>query len=176
MGPLAFKHPRRGFKIPQAMPDGVHKRKLEKIKKNLSHNADVKRSYRKTLRKMGYEVPPPPSAVERLGGGDKSTTSVTESTEGETVANEPETGDQAYNRRRKPKVSRFNKAEGLAAAARTRKEEAQKEFERREKERKQKLELRDQQKKKMMTYTKSGQPKMGARIDILLDKIKRNEV
>ncbi|KAK9239326.1 hypothetical protein V1525DRAFT_398467 [Lipomyces kononenkoae] len=164
---------RRTFKIPASMPDGVHRRKLEKIKKTLSHNASVKRSYRKTLKEMRLELPQSPSQ-----SGVKQDDSVDpESLNEHNDPNEQEATATARQKAtlrdgKKSKVSRFKREEAAAAELRAAKMEAQRERESREAERRLKVEQRQKNKRKMMQYTKTGQPKLGARVDVLLGKIR----
>ncbi|KAJ8101224.1 hypothetical protein POJ06DRAFT_91247 [Lipomyces tetrasporus] len=167
---------RRSFRVLETMPDGVHKRKLEKIKKTLSHNADVKRSYRKTLKRMGLEVPPP--LPSRENGVKRSTSKDADSSDEDkyqNAARQVEEADQkpVDRRNKKPKLSRYKREEAAAAKLRGELEAAQLERERREGERRQRIEQRQTKKKKMMQYTRTGQPKLGARVDVLLDKIRK---
>ncbi|KAK9329712.1 hypothetical protein V1520DRAFT_342557 [Lipomyces starkeyi] len=175
MAPTATEARRSAFKVPASMPDGVHKRKLEKIKKTLSHNADVKRSYRKTLKKMGFDVPPPLSrnnAVKRADSDDAdSLHKDTDQNAEQPFENVRQKPTGRHNK--KPKLSRFNKEEAAAATLRAEREAALEERARQEADRQQKIEQRQKNKQKMTQYTKTGQPKLGVRVDILLDKIQK---
>ncbi|KAK9321963.1 hypothetical protein V1517DRAFT_324853 [Lipomyces orientalis] len=167
---------RRSFRVPETMPDGVHKRKLEKIRKTLSHNADVKRSYRKTLKRMGLEVPSPLPSLEN--GVKRSAPKDADSSDEDKYQNAArpmEEADQKHVGRhnKKPKQSRYKREEAAAAKLRGELEAAQIERERREVERRQRIEQRQTNKTKMTQFTRTGQPKLGARVDVLLDKIRK---
>jgi hypothetical protein len=56
---------------------------------------------------------------------------------------------------------------------RTEREAALEERARRKADRQQKIEQRQKNKQKMTQYTKTGQPKLGVRVDVLLDKIQK---
>ncbi|KAK9389325.1 hypothetical protein V1515DRAFT_595550 [Lipomyces mesembrius] len=175
MSQTATESRRSAFKVPASMPDGVHKRKLEKIKKTLSHNADVKRSYRKTLKQMGFDVPPPLSRKNRV---KRAASDDVDSLHEDTDQNAEQPFEKASQKptgrhNKKPKLSRFNKEEAAAATLRAEREAAQEERHRREADRRQKIEQRQKNKQKMMQYTRTGQPKLGVRVDVLLDKIQK---
>ncbi|KAK9375177.1 uncharacterized protein V1513DRAFT_443990 [Lipomyces chichibuensis] len=175
MAPTASAVRRSAFKVPASMPDGVHKRKLEKIKKTLSHNADVKRSYRKTLNKMGFDVPPP---LSRKNGVKQAVSDDADGLHEDTEQNAEHSFKKALQKptgrhNKKPKLSRFNKEEAVAATLRAEREAAQEERARREADRQQKIEKRQKNKQKMTQYTRTGQPKLGVRVGVLLDKIQK---
>ncbi|KAK9365780.1 hypothetical protein V1509DRAFT_570335 [Lipomyces kononenkoae] len=183
MAPTATEARRRTFRVPESMPDGVHRRKRElshiyiyKIRKTLSHNASVKRSYRKTLKQMGSELPQPVSR----GGVNQDASTDPESFHEHKDANEQEAVATAPQKTtgpgdRKPKMSRFKREEAAAAELQAARMAAQKERDSREAERRLRIERRQKNKRKMMQYTKTGQPKLGGRIDILLGKIRETK-
>ncbi|KAK9478472.1 hypothetical protein V1514DRAFT_293713 [Lipomyces japonicus] len=146
---------KRSFKVPQSLPEGVHRRKLEKIRNTLSHNAGIKKSYRKTLKQMGLEP--------------------ISNTHGQIKLSEHENNQESNSlerTERRPKVSKFNREQHVAKEVQESREQAQKERTRREHERKLKIEERIRNRKKMTQYTRHGQPKLGKRVELLLDKIK----
>ncbi|MCJ1309576.1 hypothetical protein MMC25_003236 [Agyrium rufum] len=62
----AAKKPRKGFAIgPANLPDGVHRRKVQKIKKNLIQKAKLKQSYAKLKEREGDGARSRPSYYDR---------------------------------------------------------------------------------------------------------------
>ncbi|KAK7208025.1 hypothetical protein BZA70DRAFT_287353 [Myxozyma melibiosi] len=184
MSSSSAKGVHKPFRVPKSMPDGVHKRKLEKIKKTLTHNAEVKRSYRKTLKKMGLEVPVDPRRAAAATSTDAATSSdendkeVKDEVDADKEDKEQEpaqTDDDSHklHEERKRKLSRFKREEAKAAEVRAEREARQREQQRRAAERKEKLAVRERHKKKMMQYTQRGQPKLGPKVDVLLDRIRK---
>ncbi|KAK9383851.1 uncharacterized protein V2V93DRAFT_362874 [Kockiozyma suomiensis] len=165
---------RKSFRVPESMPDGVHKRKLEKIKKTLDHNSEVKRSYRKTLRKMGLEVAKPSSDTAVV-----ATEVIKDENEIKTDAEQTEDDQQkplehlSIHAERKQKLSRFKREEAAAAQVRAEREARERDFQRRAVEKKEKIAAREKAKKKMNQYTQRGQPKLGPKVGVLLDRIRK---
>ncbi|KAK9451045.1 uncharacterized protein V1518DRAFT_412404 [Limtongia smithiae] len=176
---------KRKFTVPESMPDGVHRRKLEKIKKNLDHNTTVKRRYRRMLKKMGLEEAET-GATELEAAGEHSETEASEAAVAveqlvEQSVEHPsdkevldEYDESKIHPSRKPKLSRFKREEAKASAVRATREAAQLERARREKEREERLAQRQRDKKKLTQYTRKGQPKLGPKVDVLLDKIRKS--
>ncbi|KAK9453872.1 hypothetical protein V1511DRAFT_503460 [Dipodascopsis uninucleata] len=163
------------FVVPESMPDGIHRRKLEKIKKNLDHNAKVKRSYRKTLAKMGLEPMRGPAGYQKksnLSDGSQ----IKESMGGEDLSYDSDViKKKKEDTASRQKLSRFKRQETMAMKRKFDIEAKKKEIAQNELMRKQKLEQRDRMKKKMNQFNRTGQPKLGARVNILLDKIQRTD-
>ncbi|KAH8659138.1 hypothetical protein BGZ60DRAFT_531054 [Tricladium varicosporioides] len=180
---LRPKKRRPGFKIgPDNLPDGTHRRKVIKIKKDLIHKAKLKKSYAKL--KAREPIVETPAAIF-----DVEPTEIIEPASQELhpdrqamldvphEATPPPISRLQHSQRkpnRKPKY--FEKEEAYAAQKKTEAEAKRLEFERREKEKSQKIEERERFRKAMAkarTGGKNGQRKLGRESKVLLEKVKR---
>ncbi|KFZ16646.1 hypothetical protein V502_04993, partial [Pseudogymnoascus sp. VKM F-4520 (FW-2644)] len=191
------KKVRGGFKVgPDNLPDGTWRRKVIKIKKDLIHNAKVKKSYAKV---KAREEPTPASVAP------DASTIVIQAPE-EPIApvpapSEPEPEQELHPSRqamldaplappattvprfsgpkkteRAKKPGYFDKAKAEADAKRVEAEARRAEFERRDKERKGKVEERERHRRAMAkarTGGRNGQRKLGRESVVLLDKVRR---
>ncbi|KAK9462373.1 uncharacterized protein V1516DRAFT_670091 [Lipomyces oligophaga] len=160
---------KRSFYVPKSLPDSVHKRKLETIKRRLDHNSDVKRRYKRTLKHMGL------SDKSDLSAGSAGAADISEiNVESLRHSQDLDEQDSSSIRLTKDKKkSRFSKEEGLALRIQTERAAKQRARELRNIERTEKIELRKKYRSKMTKHTQRGQPKLGPKIDVLLDKIQR---
>ncbi|ELR09238.1 hypothetical protein VC83_01874 [Pseudogymnoascus destructans] len=194
------KKTRAGFKVgPDNLPDGTWRRKVIKIKKDLIHNAKVKKSYAKI--KARTSPPPTPAAPdastiviqapsepvaptpvepkqEREGEGDRelhpSRQAMLDAPDAPPAASVPRFSGPKTARAKKPGY--FDKAKAEADVKRKEAEERRAEFERRDKERKGKVEERERHRRAMAkarTGGRNGQRKLGRESVVLLDKVRR---
>ncbi|ABN65321.1 predicted protein [Scheffersomyces stipitis CBS 6054] len=168
---MAFDKPGRGGKSFRGKSRSsyvdMRETKSRDIKKALTHRARLRKSYFKLLEKEGMSTP----------RDEIDNTSIYQLESGEDEA------DQIQERReRKPlpkqeKVKPMNFAE-RAKIAKQRKEENRKAKLEDVRERRQTIERknreREKRKERISQTTKTGQPRMGPRINNLLDKIKKD--
>ncbi|OBT47689.1 hypothetical protein VE00_02241 [Pseudogymnoascus sp. WSF 3629] len=195
------KKVRGGFKVgPDNLPDGTWRRKVIKIKKDLIHNAKVKKSYAKV--KARTSPPPAPAApnastiVIRAPEEPIAPVPVEPKHEAETeqelhpsrqamldapdappTASVPRfSGPKIDGKSRAKKPGYFDKAKAEADVKRKEAEERRAEFERRDKERRGKVEERERHRRAMAkarTGGRNGQRKLGRESVVLLDKVRR---
>ncbi|EPE25814.1 hypothetical protein GLAREA_01726 [Glarea lozoyensis ATCC 20868] len=173
----APKKHRSGFKVgPDNLPDGIHRRKVIKIKKDLIHKAKVKKSYAKLLAQeppTASTIPEPhpePASQELHPSRQAMLAAPQETTPPPSSAQHP----PRERRQRKPRY--FEKEEAYAAQRKAEAEAKREEYERREKEKREKIEERDRFRKAMAkarTGGKNGQRKLGRESKVLLEKVKR---
>ncbi|KAK8206938.1 hypothetical protein IWZ01DRAFT_350905 [Phyllosticta capitalensis] len=177
-------HRSKGFQVgPANLPDGTYKRKVQKIKKDLIHNAKIKKEYAKIKeRELATQQRPPPAddtAVPDAASVPEPSLELHPDRQELVNAKEAETEDAkpAHDRRRrKPKSTPFAKE---AAIAQKRKEEAearQKARDEAEKQRQQRLADRERMRKAMAKAHKPGRDgkrKLGREAPVLLEKVKR---
>lgn len=194
-------HRSKGFQVgPANLPDGTYKRKglfafslfsltpadaakVQKIKKDLIHNAKIKKEYAKIKeRELANQQRPPPAddtAAPDAASAPEPSLELHPDRQELVNAKEPETEDAkpAHDRRRKkPKSTPFAKE---AAIAQKRKEEAearQKARDEAEKQRQQRLADRERMRKAMAKAHKPGRDgkrKLGREAPVLLEKVKR---
>ncbi|MCJ1319117.1 hypothetical protein MMC15_004450 [Xylographa vitiligo] len=183
--PSASKKARKGFSVgPANLPDGTHLRKVQKIKKDLIHNAKLKRSYAKLREReldsktTAYAEAPSeePASLELHPARQAMLDAPEEPPQGTTTNNSGVAGDQRRPRSRKPKSIPFQKE---AREAQRRKEEAQarqKAYEKASRQRQQKLEERERFRKAMAkarTGGRNGQRKLGRESQVLLERVKK---
>ncbi|KAK8242779.1 hypothetical protein IWZ00DRAFT_342599 [Phyllosticta capitalensis] len=177
-------HRSKGFQVgPANLPDGTYKRKVQKIKKDLIHNAKIKKEYAKIKeRELANQQRPPPAddtAAPDAASAPEPSLELHPDRQELVNAKEPETEDAkpAHDcRRKKPKSTPFAKE---AAIAQKRKEEAearQKARDEAEKQRQQRLADRERMRKAMAKAHKPGRDgkrKLGREAPVLLEKVKR---
>ncbi|KAH6673761.1 hypothetical protein B0J14DRAFT_55514 [Halenospora varia] len=176
------KH-RPGFKIgPDNLPDGTHRRKVIKIKKDLIHKAKVKKSYAKL--KAREPIVETPAAIfdeeptEAAGAASQELHPDRQAMLDAPREPTPPPTSQSQRSQRKPnrKPKYFEKEEAYAAEQKAEAEARRLEFERREKEKSQKIEERERFRKAMAkarTGGKNGQRKLGRESKVLLERVKR---
>ncbi|KAL2061770.1 hypothetical protein VTL71DRAFT_7148 [Oculimacula yallundae] len=187
--PKAKKH-RPGFKVgPDNLPDGVHRRKVIKIKKDLIQKAKIKKSYAKikaqtslSAETIPYEPVEPasqelhPDRQAMLDAPEKA--AVLPSQDEMFSKLNPGSGSQRprEQQRRGKKPAYFEKEQAFAEQQRAEAEARRAEFERRDRERKEKTEERERWRRMMgkaRTGGKNGQRKLGKESQVLLERVKR---
>ncbi|AGO11495.1 AaceriABR226Wp [[Ashbya] aceris (nom. inval.)] len=123
--------------------------KVREIQKNLHKRAKLKRQYLKTLEQEGYEVP--------------------EEQKKQRPTFEQRKGEKKQKVDEKKEIARRRKREQKEEAEARRQRELQ-ELE----QAKAKLAERERRNKRVLQKTRSGQPKMGPKINDLLDKIQND--
>ncbi|GAV54788.1 hypothetical protein ZYGR_0AS01110 [Zygosaccharomyces rouxii] len=131
--------------------------KLKEIQKNLTKKARLKKEYLKTLKNEGYEVP------------DKKPIPVSKDDIKHLREERALQGKKKLDEKKEIKKQRKRLQAEHAQEARKKAEERVKIIEQKEQE-------REKRKIKMTQKTKTGQPKMGPKIDDMLDKIKNDSL
>merc|ERR1712225_94469 len=182
--PKPKKH-RPGFKVgPDNLPDGVHRRKVIKIKKDLIQKAKIKKSYAKIKAQTSLPTEPtllpytPPEPASQELHPDR-----------QAMLDAPEkvpvlpSQEQSYSQSQRPqqhqqkrgkKPAYFEKEQAFAEQKKA--EAGRLEVERREKEKKEKIEERERFRRTMAkarTGGKNGQRKLGKESQVLLERVKR---
>ncbi|KAI9669451.1 MAG: hypothetical protein M1817_004676 [Caeruleum heppii] len=182
------KKRRTGFVVgPANLPDGTHRRKVQKIKKNLIRNAKIKKSYAKL--KEREEVSSKPAAAEATENEDAplelhpDRLAMLEAPEPVEVAAKPAgTSHRDTSRADKPRGPRRQKLDPFAPEAKlaaTRRAEAEaRQKERDEAQRQREIKLAEREKfrramAKARTGGRNGQRKLGRESGVLLEKVKR---
>lgn len=186
---LQKKHKKGGFQVgPANLPDGVHKRKVQKIKQDLIHKAKLKKEYAKI--KAREEVVSQKDVYERAAETEPEESTPAEPVPEPTVEPHPdrlrlqqleqeepesERPDRPLRRQKKPRPNAYQKETELA---RKRKEEAEARRQAREeaeKQRQQRLAERERFRKAMAKARggPNGQRKLGRESTVLLEKVKR---
>ncbi|RDL33637.1 Uncharacterized protein BP5553_08005 [Venustampulla echinocandica] len=176
--PSPKKH-RSGFKIgPDNLPDGVHRRKVIKIKKDLIHKAKVKKAYAKIkaqepmLETPAVTLPlPEPAPLELHPERQAMLDALREPT-----PPPDQRPRQAQQKRATRRPAYFEKQEAEAAQRKAEAEERRAEFERRQNEKATKIEERDRFRKAMAKARvggRNGQRKLGRESQVLLEKVRR---
>ncbi|KAH7383694.1 hypothetical protein BKA64DRAFT_682979 [Cadophora sp. MPI-SDFR-AT-0126] len=180
--PKPKKH-RSGFKVgPDNLPDGVHRRKVIKIKRELIQKAKIKKSYAKikaqtSLPADSIPYTPPEPASQELHPDRQAMLDAPEKpsllpSQEQSYSQRP----QQHQQRRGKKPGYFEKEQAFAAQKKEEAEARRAEFERREKEKKEKIEERERFRRTMAkarTGGKNGQRKLGKESQVLLEKVKR---
>ncbi|MCJ1474477.1 hypothetical protein MMC13_003135 [Lambiella insularis] len=178
------KRGRKGFTVgPANLPDGTHRRKVQKIKKDLIHKAKLKRSY---ARLKEREPVPKPATYTKPDSEPDEPASLELHPARQAMLDAPEepqqenrkngSGDPKRQRARKPKPVPFERE---ARQAQRRKEEAQarrEAYEESNRQRQQKLDEREKFRRAMAkarTGGRNGQRKLGRESKILLERVKR---
>ncbi|CAI6334091.1 unnamed protein product [Periconia digitata] len=194
-GPV--KKQRKGFQVgPANLPDGIHKRKVQKIKKDLIHKAKLKKQFAKLKAREG--AAPERSVYDREDdrGNDRDLQDDEKSPE-EPVPEptlephpdrlqlledeknapepEPESTDHAGRRQRRPRPQPFKKETELAREKKAEAEERQRAREEAEKERARRIAERERFRKTMAKArgAGTGKRKLGRESTVLLEKAKR---
>ncbi|KAH6716888.1 hypothetical protein DL95DRAFT_183835 [Leptodontidium sp. 2 PMI_412] len=179
--PKTKKH-RPGFKVgPDNLPDGVHRRKVIKIKKDLIQKAKIKKSYAKI--KAQTDLPSEPTPYEPLEPASQEL-----HPDRQAMLDEPEkptllpSQEQSYSQRPQQQQRRgkrpayFEKEQAFAEQKKAEAEARRAEFERRDREKKGKIEERERFRRTMAkarTGGKNGQRKLGKESQVLLERVKR---
>ncbi|KAF2205733.1 hypothetical protein GQ43DRAFT_361647 [Delitschia confertaspora ATCC 74209] len=180
---------KKGFNIgPANLPDGLHKRKVQKIKQDLIHKAKIKKEYAKvkareepnTAHRSVYDLETNQNEVE-----DKPAESVPEPTlelhpdRVKMLETEPEPVrdyERPARQRKRPKPQTYKNEEEIARKRREEQEVRQKAREEAEKERQRKLAEREHFRKEMAKARKvgpDGRMKLGRQSNVLLERVKK---
>lgn len=131
--------------------------KLKEIQRNLTKKARLKKEYLKTLRKEGYEIP------------DKKPTPVSRDDIKRLREERTLQGKKKLDEKKEIKKQRKKLQAEHAQEAKNKAEERVKIIEQKEQE-------REKRTTKVTQKTRTGQPKMGPKIDDMLGKIKSNSL
>ncbi|EKD19797.1 hypothetical protein MBM_01749 [Drepanopeziza brunnea f. sp. 'multigermtubi' MB_m1] len=180
--PKPKKH-RPGFKVgPDNLPDGIHRRKVIKIKKDLIQKAKIKKSYAKI--KAQTDLPPTkvPTEQEPIEPASQELHPDRQAMldAPDTLPQNSNSNRESYSQRprqgRAKKPGYFEKEQEFAARKRAEGEERRAEYEKNQRERKEKIEERERFRRTMAkarTGGKNGQRKLGKESQVLLEKVKR---
>lgn len=183
---------RKGFSVgPANLPDGIHKRKVQKIKKDLIHKAKIRKEYAK-LKARELPAKPQHSVYERYDENPDADNGTAKPTSEPTLkphpdrqvlldgpSPEPEQAPERANPhkpRKRPRPQPFNHEAELAQKRREEAEARQKAREETENERQLRLAERERFRKAMTkarTGGRNGQRKLGRESKVLLEKVKR---
>ncbi|KAF1996631.1 hypothetical protein P154DRAFT_309416 [Amniculicola lignicola CBS 123094] len=187
----AKKQRKTGFSVgPANLPDGTHKRKVQKIKKDLIHKAKLKKEYAKVrareepaAQKSVYE-----REIEANGAGEEPAEPLPEPTIEphpdrlrllEKEAENPgadELQDKPWRRQKRPRPQPFKNETEIARRKKEEAEARQKAREDAERDKQRKLAERERFRKAMAKARGSGpngQRKLGRESNVLLEKVKR---
>ncbi|KAL9117728.1 MAG: hypothetical protein Q9187_005731 [Circinaria calcarea] len=182
----ALKKPKQGFQVgPNNLPDGTHRRKVQKIKKDLIHKAKIKQSYAK-LKKRELINRSVPSGYSREEEDAASPTTKLHPAR-QAMLDEPEkelpqlngqTSSQSSGivKRRRPKPIPFVKEAKAADRKRKEAEARYKAIEEAKRQRQQKIEERERFRRQMAkarTGGQNGQRKLGRESQVLLERVKK---
>lgn len=131
--------------------------KLKEIQRNLTKKARLKKEYLKTLKSEGYEIP------------DKKPTPVSKDDIKNLREERALQGKKKLDEKKEIKKQRKKAQTQQAQEAKKKAEERVRIIEQKERE-------RERRKVKMTQKTRTGQPKMGPKIDDMLGKIKNNSL
>ncbi|OCL04558.1 hypothetical protein AOQ84DRAFT_115283 [Glonium stellatum] len=185
------KH-KSGFSVgPANLPDGTHKRKVQKIKKDLIHKAKIKKEYAK-LKARELPADTQHSVYERYDEQPDTENKTAEPVPEPTLvphpdrqilldgpSPEPEQNPEranSYKPRKRPRPQPFTHEAELAQKQREEAEARRKAREEAENERQRRLAERERFRKAMAkarTGGQNGQRKLGRESKVLLEKVKR---
>lgn len=179
------KRPKKGFQVgPANLPDGVHRRKVQKIKADLIEKAKIRKEYGK-LKKQGKmpeqeeSIPIPASMAAEIEQQEEEP-SVAPHPDRQVLMDQEEEPEQERTqrreRRRRPKHAPFSKEYEEAQQRKAEAEERRKAREEAQRQREQKIDEREKFRKAMAkarTGGKNGQRKLGRESQPLLEKVKR---
>nr|POE94546.1 hypothetical protein CFP56_16786 [Quercus suber] len=199
-GPEIRKKTKKGFSVgPANLPEGLYKRKTQKIKESLIQRAQIKKNYAR-LKKQNPEqdldpnldrIPEPaslaqsrPEEGESAASVEPTPTTTPHPDRQDLMDNEPPSPpappplaeSRGGRRQRKAKNLPFRKEHEAAQRQRAEAEERQRAREQAERERAQKREERERFRKAMAkarTGGLNGQRKLGRESAVLLEKVKR---
>ncbi|KAF1952295.1 hypothetical protein CC80DRAFT_538255 [Byssothecium circinans] len=187
-GRLAKKQ-KKGFQVgPANLPDGIHKQKVQKIKKDLINKVKLKKQYAKL--KAQEEATAPHKSVYDREDGDKAPEEPVEVApepnlelhpdrlhmlEKESPEPEPEHTRHADRRRKRPRPQPLRKEAELGQKKKEEAEARKNAREEAEKERARKIAERERFRKTMAKARGAGpgQRKLGRESTVLLEKAKR---
>lgn len=184
------KKAKRGFTVgPANLPDGVHKRKTQKIKTALIQRARIKKNYAKLKRqgKIPDEPRRPNQAIEGEVEEDQPESQEPEPSTAphpdrqtlmDKTTPEPEgqPAEKPDRRQRKPKSVPFKREQEQAQKRKAEAEERRKAREEAERQRQQKIDERERFRRSMAkarTGGPNGQRKLGRESNVLLEKVKK---
>ncbi|KAF2279220.1 uncharacterized protein EI97DRAFT_439605 [Westerdykella ornata] len=182
------KH-KKGFQVgPANLPDGIHKRKVQKIKKDLIHKAKLKKEYAKiksqeqpvSLQSV-YERVAAANAGEPAASAEPAPEPTLEPhPDRQKLLEQPSPDPEAAptppgRRKRRPRPQPFKREEELARKRREEAEARRKARDEAEKERQRKLAERERFRKAMAKARggPGGKRKLGRESAVLLEKVKR---
>ncbi|KAL2037962.1 hypothetical protein N7G274_009181 [Stereocaulon virgatum] len=178
------KKAKKGFSVgPDNLPDGTHRRKVQKIKKDLIRKAKVKKSYSKIKGREQAKATKTTTNVPTVV--EEASASLELHPDRQAMLDEPETipqqQQQSEQRPRpknppRPKPVPFQKEAQLAQQRKEEREKRQKEIEEANRQRQAKVEERERFRKAMAKARiggKDGQRKLGRESKVLLEKVQR---
>ncbi|MCJ1278265.1 hypothetical protein MMC21_006080 [Puttea exsequens] len=177
------KRMRKGFSVgPENLPDGTHKRKVQKIKKDLIRKAQIKKSYNKLKEREQQENPEIGSHGHRAT--EAAATSLELHPERQAMLDEPDIPQNEPNepnlrrqrRPTRPKPVPFEKETRLAQQRSEERERRQKEIEESSRQRHAKLKERERWRKAMEKARvggRDGKRKLGRESKVLLERVQR---
>lgn len=186
----AKRHKKKGFAIgPANLPDGTHRRKMEKIKKSLIEKAKIKKQYAKLKAREDKEgAASRKSVYDREASDDNANQQPLEPVPEPTLephpdrvamleenSPEPERQQSSKRRQRRPRPQPFQKESELARKKREEAEVRHKAREEAERERAKKAAERERFRKTMAKARggPNGQRKLGRESTVLLAKAQR---
>ncbi|KAF3048345.1 hypothetical protein E8E12_011710 [Didymella heteroderae] len=183
------KKQKKGFQIgPANLPDGMHKRKVKKIKENVIYKAKLKKQYAKLkAREEGAEDAPRKSVYEREAEANVDNDELAEPVPEPTLEPHPdrvkmleepekEVPVSSFDRRqRRQRADPFQKEAEIARKKKEQAEARQKAREEADKERTKKIAERERFRKAMAKARggPNGQRKLGRESKVLLEKAQR---
>ncbi|CAL3965174.1 hypothetical protein PZA11_002021 [Diplocarpon coronariae] len=173
---MLHKKYRPGFKIgPDNLPDGTHRRKVLKIKKDLIQKAKIKKSYAKIKARTDLTTTPLPAEPLEPASQElhPERQAMLEAPEASALSPSQQSHSQ---RRRAKKPGYFEKEMGYAAQKRAEAEARRAEFEKNQREKKEKSDEREVFRRAMAKARiggKNGQRKLGKESHVLLERVKR---
>ncbi|KAF2817147.1 uncharacterized protein BDZ99DRAFT_374346 [Mytilinidion resinicola] len=186
----ASKKHKKAFSVgPANLPDGVHKRKVQKIKREIIHKSKIKKDYAK-LKAREQAADPQRSVYEKYDNDEQ--VDVAEPTAEPTLEPHPDRQvlldktspepaqrperPQSRTPRKRARPQPFSREADQAEKRRAEAEARTKAREEAEKQREQKLAERERYRKAMdkaRTGGRNGQRKLGRESKVLLEKVKR---
>ncbi|KAK2630432.1 hypothetical protein QTJ16_001252 [Diplocarpon rosae] len=172
------KH-RPGFKIgPDNLPDGMHRRKVIKIKKDLIQKAKIKKSYAKIKAQTDLKATPLPAEPLEPASQElhPERQAMLETPEVSASPHNHQAYSQRPHRRTAKKPGYFEKELEFAAQKKAEAEARRAEYEKNQREKREKTEEREKFRKAMAKARrggKNGQRKLGKESQVLLERVRR---
>jgi hypothetical protein len=188
----ASKRQRKGFQVgPANLPDGLHKRKVQKIKQDLIHKAKIKKEYAK-IKAQEQPATTQRSVYDRENDEEEADGAPVEPVPVPTLEPHPDrlkllertspdpeaASDQtkAFRERKRPRPQPFKHETEIARKRREETEARQKAREEAERERQRKIAERENFRKAMNKARRvgpDGKRKLGRESTVLLEKVKK---
>ncbi|KAM0797287.1 hypothetical protein BDR22DRAFT_892393 [Usnea florida] len=175
---------KKGFSVgPANLPDGTHRRKVQKIKQDLIRKAKVKKSYDKLKEREPldtkpsvYSTPPEPSASLELHPERQAMLDSPHPAPATQEQDDPQQQPPRHKKAPRPKAVPFRKEALRAQQRREENERRRKEYEEASRQRQAKIEERERFRKAMAKARsggRDGQRKLGRESKVLLEKVQR---